>query len=79
LLIFMGGAKVKTPAFRNTSEPVSFSNITMFDPSSKEWYYQQTSGVSPDPRVDFCSVGVQGPNNTYDMYAIKFASNILFS
>ncbi|PNP73543.1 hypothetical protein FNYG_13137 [Fusarium nygamai] len=68
LLIFMGGAKVKTPAFRNISEPVSFSNITMFDPSSKEWYYQQTSGVSPDPRVDFCSVGVQGPNNTYDIY-----------
>ncbi|KAF5574015.1 kelch repeat [Fusarium pseudoanthophilum] len=68
LLIFMGGAKVKTPAFRNESEPVSFINITMFDPSSKEWYYQQTSGTSPDPRVDFCSVGVQGPNNTYDIY-----------
>ncbi|KAF5593232.1 kelch repeat [Fusarium subglutinans] len=68
LLIFMGGAKVKTPSFRNESEPVSFTNITIFDPSSKEWYYQQTSGVSPDPRVDFCSVGVQGRNNTYDIY-----------
>ncbi|KAG5753169.1 hypothetical protein H9Q70_004224 [Fusarium xylarioides] len=68
LLIFMGGAKVKMPAFRNASEPVSFTNITMFDPSSKLWYYQQTSGVSPDPRVDFCSVGVQGLNNTYDIY-----------
>ncbi|KAG4273344.1 kelch repeat protein [Fusarium proliferatum] len=68
LLIFMGGAKVKMPAFRNASEPVSFANITIFDPSSKEWYYQQTSGISPDPRVDFCSVGVQGPNNTYDIY-----------
>ncbi|KAF5592367.1 kelch repeat [Fusarium pseudocircinatum] len=68
LSIFMGGAKVKMPAFRNESEPVSFANITMFDPSSKMWYYQQTSGVSPDPRVDFCSVGVQGPNNTYDIY-----------
>ncbi|KAF5684575.1 kelch repeat protein [Fusarium circinatum] len=68
LLIFMGGAKVKTPSFRNESEPVSFTNITIFDPSSKEWYYQQISGVSPDPRVDFCSVGVQGRNNTYDIY-----------
>ncbi|KAF4502602.1 kelch repeat [Fusarium agapanthi] len=68
LLVFMGGAKVKMPAFRNVSEPVSFTNITLYDPSSKEWYYQQTSGVSPDPRVDFCSVGVQGPNNTYDIY-----------
>ncbi|KAF5648931.1 kelch repeat [Fusarium sp. NRRL 52700] len=35
LLIFMGGAKVKTPAFRNESEPLSFTNITIFDPSSK--------------------------------------------
>ncbi|KAF5254883.1 hypothetical protein FANTH_379 [Fusarium anthophilum] len=68
LLIFMGGAKVKTPSFRNESEPVSFTNITIYDPSSKEWYYQQTSGVSPDPRVDFCSVGVQGRNNTYEIY-----------
>ncbi|KAF5650670.1 kelch repeat [Fusarium sp. NRRL 25303] len=68
LLVFMGGAKVKMPAFRNASEPVSFTNITIFNPSSKEWYYQRTSGISPDPRVDFCSVGVQGPNNTYDIY-----------
>lgn len=69
LLIFIGGAKVKMPAFGNVSEPVSFTNITIFDPSSKEWYCQQTSGVAPDPRVDFCSVGVQGPSNTYEMYA----------
>lgn len=75
----MGGAKVKMPAFKNASEPVSFANITIFDPSSKEWYYQQTSGISPDPRVDFCSVGVQGPNNTYDMYAVKTDFEIRFS
>jgi hypothetical protein len=71
LLIFMGGAKVKMPAFGNVSDPVSFTNITIYDPSSKEWYYQQTSGVSPDPRVEFCSVGVQGPNSTYEMYAFE--------
>ncbi|KAF4954315.1 hypothetical protein FGADI_5338 [Fusarium gaditjirri] len=68
LLVFMGGAKVKMPAFRNASEPVSFTNIIIFDPASKEWYYQQTSGVSPDPRIDFCSVGVQGQNNTYEIF-----------
>ncbi|KAI7759045.1 hypothetical protein LZL87_010040 [Fusarium oxysporum] len=68
LLVFMGGAKVKMPAFRNASEPVSFTNITIFDPSSKAWYYQRTSGVSPDPRIDFCSMGVQGQNNTYEIF-----------
>ncbi|KAG7409053.1 Kelch repeat-containing protein [Fusarium oxysporum f. sp. rapae] len=68
LLVFMGGAKVKMPAFRNASEPVSFTNITSFDPSSKAWYYQRTSGVSPDPRIDFCSMGVQGQNNTYEIF-----------
>ncbi|KAF9775284.1 hypothetical protein IL306_006652 [Fusarium sp. DS 682] len=56
------------PAFGNTSDPVSFTNITIYDPSTKEWYYQQTSGVSPDPRVEFCSVGVQSPDGTYEIF-----------
>ncbi|KAM0563725.1 hypothetical protein ACHAPJ_001457 [Fusarium lateritium] len=56
------------PGSADTSDPVSFSNITIFDPSSKEWYSQQSTGGPPNPRVDFCSVGVPGQNGTYEIY-----------
>ncbi|KAJ4270495.1 hypothetical protein NW762_002182 [Fusarium torreyae] len=68
LLVFMGGAKTEMPGWTNTSDPVSFSNITIYDPSSKEWYSQLSTGGPPEPRVDFCSVGVAGPNGTYEIY-----------
>jgi hypothetical protein len=67
LLVFLGGAKGIGSGRSNESDPVSFTNVTIYDPESKDWYWQLTTGGPPDPRVDFCSVGVPGKNGTYEM------------
>ncbi|KAM0288762.1 hypothetical protein ACHAO9_006826 [Fusarium lateritium] len=68
LLVFVGGAKGRGSGQSNESDPVSFTNVTIYDPDSREWYWQLTTGGPPDPRVDFCSVGVPGKNGTYEIW-----------
>jgi hypothetical protein len=76
LLLFLGGI---TSVNNNWLDPVSalskspgvaFDNLTVYDPFTREWYWQTTTGNRPTPRHEFCAVGVQGPQNTYEMYKI---------
>jgi hypothetical protein len=76
LLLFLGGI---TSVDDNWLDPVSalskspgvaFDNLTVYDPFTREWYWQTTTGNRPTPRHEFCAVGVQGPQNTYEMYKI---------
>ena len=66
VLIFIGGSgPVNTDVI-----PVSalFNNITVFDPNEQKWYSQTANGAVPEPRQDFCAVGVQGgDDSTYEM------------
>lgn len=66
LILFMGGVKGQQGNF-NAWDSVHFSNITFYDTATKEWYWQETSGDIPYSRRAFCSVGVPGPNGTYEM------------
>lgn len=39
---------------------ISFSNITIYDKTEQKWYYQLASGNLPEPRSDYCIVGIPG-------------------
>ncbi|KAJ4138378.1 hypothetical protein NW768_002202 [Fusarium equiseti] len=67
LLIFLGGLK-NNGLLATSSDRISFDNITIYEPTSKRWYWQKTTGDTPDSRGTFCSVGVPGPNGTYEIY-----------
>ena len=47
-----------------------FDNITIYEPSDKTWHYQTATGDVPSGRDGVCTVGIQGDNGTYEMYAI---------
>ena len=49
------------------SDPPSFGNITLYEPSSKTWYYQKATGDVPAGRDLPCTVGIQGDMGTYEM------------
>ena len=45
-----------------------FVRISIFDPESKRWYQQATTGNIPKARVEFCTAGLNSTNGTYEMY-----------
>lgn len=44
----------------NPTEVISFHNITIYDKTEQKWYSQVASGALPEPRSDFCIVGIPG-------------------
>lgn len=49
---------------------LDFNNLTLFDPVTKDWYWQKTTGNAPTSRRNFCTVGAEGTNGTYEMYEL---------
>ncbi|PKS06218.1 hypothetical protein jhhlp_006964 [Lomentospora prolificans] len=47
-----------------------FRNLTFFDPVSREWYWQSSTGDIPSPRLEFCTVGVSSPDGTYEIFLL---------
>jgi hypothetical protein len=74
LVLFLGGLTSVGDNWLDAVSPISqspgiaFDNLTMYDPFARQWYWQTTTGSRPTPRHEFCAVGVQGPQNTYEMY-----------
>ncbi|KXH55831.1 kelch repeat protein [Colletotrichum nymphaeae SA-01] len=69
IMIFGGGSHViGTGQSVDNVGYLSFSTIYFMDPVTKAWYTQQTSGNAPGPRMWHCTVGVQGPNSTYEIF-----------
>ena len=66
MLLFMGGVKGQQ-GYYDAWDLLHFSNVTLYDPETGEWYWQETSGDIPYSRETFCAVGVAGPNNTFEM------------
>jgi hypothetical protein len=66
LIMFLGGA-YSSVADDNALAPVPFNNLTFYDPVTNEWFWQLTGGDVPDGRSSFCSVGLTGPNGTFEM------------
>lgn len=55
ILLLLGGA-VNAAGFQNTGAGLlDFNNLTFYDPVSKEWYWQATTGDVPPPTsILFC-------------------------
>ena len=65
LLFLMGGLVYDEKGEK--SHMFDFNNVTFYDPVDGKWRYQQTQGYAPTERQTFCTVGVAGPNGTYEM------------
>lgn len=61
-LLFIFGGSVANETLIGTD------SVSIFDPFSQQWSSQEVSGTKPSPVVDPCVVGVQGDNNTYEIF-----------
>ncbi|KAH8887945.1 hypothetical protein GQ53DRAFT_264931 [Thozetella sp. PMI_491] len=74
LVIFLGGLTSFGDNWQSTGDSLShsagngFDNLTFYDPFAERWYSQIATGSRPTPRSLFCAAGVQGPNNTFEIY-----------
>jgi hypothetical protein len=46
---------------------LSFMNITLYDPATRQWHWQTAEGDVPRPREEFCAAGATSTNGTYEM------------
>jgi len=76
ILVLLGGVTTASEQpFRSLGDLegedyIKLKNITIYDPSSKEWYWQETAGPVPRDRTHACTVGVStgsGDNRTHEM------------
>lgn len=75
LVIIVGGGYSKVPTPKDDFELNDITNITIFDPVHKEWYWQKTTSVQepgPSSRDSFCAVGAQSKDDTFEMYGDSF-------
>ncbi|MCJ1271096.1 hypothetical protein MMC22_010995 [Lobaria immixta] len=42
--------------------------ISIYDPSSEQWFNQTTTGNIPQPRKEFCLAGIESNNATYEIF-----------
>ncbi|KAI1105155.1 hypothetical protein F4804DRAFT_148260 [Jackrogersella minutella] len=68
LLLFLGGAEAPFDANDKNIVQCNWNSLMITDPVTGEWYRQATSGARPPTIERACSVGVQGPNNTYEIF-----------
>lgn len=66
VLVVLGGLEAPVGTVNKYSS-LSWDTVRFVDPSTGKWYSQPTTGPRPSTRSYFCSVGVQGPNNSYEM------------
>ncbi|CAH0051150.1 unnamed protein product, partial [Clonostachys solani] len=64
------GVIVLIGGLSSTNSPlaIDFGTIYLMDPVTMVWYNQKASGHLPARRMDHCAVGVQGDNNTYEIF-----------
>lgn len=70
LILLLGGHKsfVDRQIAQEDSPGFDLSNLTFFDPDSRERYWQiATRDIPPYPRVDFCVTGFAAQGGGYDM------------
>ncbi|TDZ39912.1 Glycosyltransferase sdnJ [Colletotrichum trifolii] len=69
LTVVMGGSTwTLQPSQSSPDGWMDFGNLTFYDPISKDWYWQQTTGTAPTARRGFCYVGAEGKNGTYEIF-----------
>lgn len=65
LLLTLGGVIAESGVKMNP-----FDRISIFDPDQQLWFSQTATGEVPAPRTRACSVGIEGPDGTYQMCAL---------
>ncbi|TDZ26010.1 Kelch repeat-containing protein [Colletotrichum orbiculare MAFF 240422] len=68
LLVFMGGGQGPIATKWGGWKDVDFNEVRLYNPQTDKWHTQQTTGSRPTRREKFCTVGVPGPNNTYEIF-----------
>ncbi|KAK5633406.1 hypothetical protein RRF57_009120 [Xylaria bambusicola] len=68
LIMFLGGAETPVDATNETIVEIIWNHISMVDPVTEQWYSQSTTGDKPPTVESHCSVGVPGPNGTYEIF-----------
>ncbi|KKY29870.1 putative kelch repeat protein [Diaporthe ampelina] len=63
LILLLGGTSGDSP-----TGLVNFVNVTFYDPITRQLFSQQATGTIPTGRQRFCSVGVPGPDNTFEVF-----------
>ncbi|KAJ3955659.1 hypothetical protein N0V92_007807 [Colletotrichum tropicale] len=68
IIVVMGGLTFTLEPSQKTSHGwMDFSNLTFYDPITKNWYWQKATGTPPTARRGFCYVGAEGKNGTYEI------------
>ena len=69
VLVFLGGSRADGASSLNLDDfnLITLSSIWLYDPATKNWLYQATTGDIPSGRRNHCSVGIPGPNGTFEM------------
>ncbi|CAI0644745.1 unnamed protein product [Colletotrichum noveboracense] len=71
LLLVLGGFQgAPTETGYGNWTGVDFTSVNLYDIKANKWHSQQTTGSKssiPPPSEKFCTVGVQGPNKTYEI------------
>ncbi|KAI9729307.1 MAG: hypothetical protein M1834_006978 [Cirrosporium novae-zelandiae] len=65
ILVVIGG--VTSPSLETYTDSAnlqSMTNISVYDVGKQKWYKQFASGDTPDQMTDFCTVGIQGGDNS---------------
>ena len=64
LFLVMGGDDV---LHLNPALGKGLETISVYDPSSEQWFNKTTTGNIPQPREEFCLAGLESNNGTYEM------------
>ncbi|KAF3811302.1 hypothetical protein GCG54_00001618 [Colletotrichum gloeosporioides] len=68
ILLFLGGLEAPRTSRGGDWKEVDFTRVTLFDIEGQRWYTQGTTGSIPATRRRFCTTGISGPNNTFEIF-----------
>ncbi|MCJ1465552.1 hypothetical protein MMC07_004170 [Pseudocyphellaria aurata] len=67
LFVVMGGDDAWHPQ-PDGSSLIELETISIYDPSSRQWFNQTTTGNIPQRRKEFCLAGIASNNGTYEIF-----------
>lgn len=68
VLISLGGM--------NDDNLYPMNSVEVYDPKNEVWYLQETTGGTPEPRIEFCVAGVASTNRTFDIFVYAGWDNV---
>ena len=69
LLFAVGGGSTNSSEWTDdgSSNMLWFGSVAIYEPKSRTWHQQSTSGAVPLSRERFCTIGVESNNGTFEM------------